>query len=449
MEPLISIRGVNHFFGTGPLRKQILFDVSADILPGEIVINTGPSGSGKTTLLTLAGALRSVQEGSLRVLNQELYQAEAPVLARVRRNIGFMFQAHNLLRSLTACQNVEMALGLDPSLGPKETRARAVAMLESVGLGARLDYLPQQLSGGQKQRVAIARALVAKPQIILADEPTAALDRKSGREVVEILHTLAKTQGCAILLVTHDNRILDIADRIMTLEDGRISSFSSGMTAETGHLLGAFSQMQRKGELTRHVDALSDQKFVEALEQVTAEFEQFLRTSELASRDAIEALGDQVLEAAARRIRGMLNADRATLYLYDAEKEELRSRIAHSDGSVPLEIRISAHRGIAGRVARTAETMNIPDAYAHPDFDPATDKETGYKTRTILCMPVYDRRKRVFAVAQLLNKRNGEPFTTADEDRFLEFAHPLGILLESCSRLGQTGSAAPSASTQS
>src|SRR5580692_3143093 len=113
MEPLISIREVNHYFGTGSLRKQILFDVSAEILPGEIVINTGPSGSGKTTLLTLAGALRSVQEGSLSTLGQELNNASAETLANVRKNIGFIFQAHNLLASLTACQNVEMALGVE------------------------------------------------------------------------------------------------------------------------------------------------------------------------------------------------------------------------------------------------------------------------------------------------------------------------------------------------
>ncbi len=440
MEPLISVRNVNHYFGTGALRKQILFDVSADILPGEIVINTGPSGSGKTTLLTLLGALRSVQEGSVRVLNHELRDAGAATLGSVRRNIGFMFQAHNLLRSLTACQNVEMALGLDKTVTRPEARRRAVAMLESVGLGARLDYLPQHLSGGQKQRVAIARALVSKPQIILADEPTAALDKKSGREVVDILHTLAKTQGCAILLVTHDNRILDIADRIMTLEDGRISSFTSGMTADTGNLLGAFAQMQRKGDLIRHVSSLPDQRFVELLEQVTSEFEQFLRTSDLARQDAIEALGDQVLEAATLRIRDMLSADRASLYLYDAEHEQLRTKIAHSDGKVPLEIRISVHSGIAGRVASTGQSMNVADAYAHPDFNPVMDKETGYRTRTLLCMPVYDRHKRVFAVAQLLNKKDGKPFTDTDEATFLEFARPLGILLETCSRLGRGGS---------
>jgi len=437
MEPLIRVRGVNHYFGTGALRKQILFDVSADILPGEIVINTGPSGSGKTTLLTLAGALRSVQEGSLRTMDQELNNASAEALAKVRRNIGFIFQAHNLIASLTACENVEMALELEAGMTRREAHRRAVEMLEAVGLGARVNYMPRQLSGGQKQRVAIARALVTKPRVILADEPTAALDKKSGREVVEILHQLAKKNDCAILLVTHDNRILDIADRIMTLEDGRISSFTSGMTSNTGQLLGAFAQMNRKGELIRHVSTLTDQKFIELLEQVTSEFEQYLRSSEIASQDAIEALSDQVLNAATFRIRDMLNAERATMYLYDAESEALRSKIAHSDGTRSLEIKISVHSGIAGRVALTGETLNISDAYSHPDFNPIIDKDTGYKTKTILCMPVYDRRKKIFAVAQLLNKRDGQAFSQADELKFREFAGPLGILLESCSQLGR------------
>lgn len=438
MEPLISIRNVNHYFGTGALRKQILFDVSADILPGEIVINTGPSGSGKTTLLTLTGALRSVQEGSLRTLGQELNDADAKTLANVRKNIGYIFQAHNLLAALTACQNVEMALGVGPdSPSNKDARQRAIEMLESVGLGQRIDHYPRQLSGGQKQRVAIARALVNKPKIILADEPTAALDKKSGREVVEILHQLAKKNGCAIMLVTHDNRILDIADRIMTLEDGRISSFTSGIATNAGHLLGGLTQMQRKGELVRHVSSLNDQKFVEFLEQVTSEFDKFLRTWEQGSREAIGALSDQVLDAAAIRIRDMLGADRATLYIYDAKTQQLQSRIAHTDGSAYLQISISAHGSIAGHVALTAETLNIPDAYSSSLFNPELDKETGYRTRTILCMPIYDRRKRVFAVAQLLNKKGGGPFTKADEQRFREFAGQLGVLLESCLQLGK------------
>lgn len=437
MEPLIRARNVNHYYGTGPLRKQILYDISADIMPGEIVINTGPSGSGKTTFLTLAGALRSVQEGSLLTLGQELNNADPLSLASVRRNIGFIFQAHNLLASLTACQNVEMALDIDGSISRREARKRATDMLEAVGLGSRVDHMPRQLSGGQKQRVAIARALVNSPKVILADEPTAALDKKSGREVVEILHQLAKRNGCAILLVTHDNRILDIADRIMTLEDGRISSFTSGMTSNTGHVLSAFAQMHRKGELVRHVSSLPDAKFVELLEQVTSEFEQFLRTSEMASQNAIEALGDEVLEAATRRIRDMLDADRATVYLYDAPREVLRSKIADAGGGQPLDIRISVHSGIAGRVALTGESLNIPDAYAHPDFNPEVDKGTGYRTRSILCMPIHDRRKQVFAVAQLLNRKDGQPFTKADEQKFREFAGPIGILLESCSRMSR------------
>src|SRR5215207_8562536 len=124
-------------------------------------------------------------------MNEELNGANTQTVVKVRRNVGFIFQAHNLLSSLTACQNVEMALQLDPMIGRDESRRRAVEMLNAVGLGARIDYMPRQLSGGQKQRVAIARALVTRPQIILADEPTAALDKKSGREVVEILHDLA------------------------------------------------------------------------------------------------------------------------------------------------------------------------------------------------------------------------------------------------------------------
>ena len=233
MESAVSIRNLNHYFGSGSLRKQILFDISVDLHPGEIVINTGPSGSGKTTLLTLVCGLRSVQEGSVRTLDVELKGASLDALVRVRRNIGFIFQAHNLLEALTACQNVEMGLTLDNAIGPKESRQRSIEMLRAVGLEQRIDHYPHQLSGGQKQRVAIARALVRHPKIVLADEPTAALDKASGREIVDILHKLAKEQGCAILLVTHDSRILDVADRILTLEDGRISSFTKGLMVST------------------------------------------------------------------------------------------------------------------------------------------------------------------------------------------------------------------------
>lgn len=223
-DPIINIQSVNHYYGSGRLRKQILFEVTATIQPGEVVIMTGPSGSGKTTLLTLIGALRSTQEGSLKVLGEELRNAPETKLVELRRNVGYIFQAHNLLNSLTARQNVEMSIQLHPEIDQHRSREMAESMLAAVGLADWANQYPHDLSGGQKQRVAIARALVCNPKLVLADEPTAALDKKSGRDVVEIMHDLAKKQGSAILLVTHDNRILDVADRIIHMEDGRLSS---------------------------------------------------------------------------------------------------------------------------------------------------------------------------------------------------------------------------------
>ncbi|HEY9648832.1 MAG TPA: DevA family ABC transporter ATP-binding protein, partial [Chroococcidiopsis sp.] len=218
----VQIRNLNYFFGAGELRKQALFDISIDFPKGQIVIITGPSGSGKTTFLSLIGALRTLQEGSLRVMGRELVGMSNANLVTVRRGIGFIFQAHNLFESLTASQNVEMAVELLG--GFKNKREQARAMLEQVGLGHRVDYKPNQLSGGQKQRVAIARALVNQPQLILADEPTAALDKESSRNVVTLLQNLAREQGCSILMVTHDNRILDVADRVVNMVDGYLDS---------------------------------------------------------------------------------------------------------------------------------------------------------------------------------------------------------------------------------
>lgn len=220
-KPAIEITNLNHYFGKSSLRKQILFDINLKIFPGEIVLMTGPSGSGKTTLLTLVGGLRSPQEGSLKVLGKELSGAEPKDFVLLRRNIGYIFQAHNLLACLTARQNVQMSLELHPEI-QENLREKAAGILTAVGLEDHIDYYPENLSGGQKQRVAIARALVSHPQLVLADEPTAALDSKSGRDVVEIMQHLAKKQNCTILLVTHDDRILDIADRIVHLEDGRL-----------------------------------------------------------------------------------------------------------------------------------------------------------------------------------------------------------------------------------
>nr|CAO88212.1 devA [Microcystis aeruginosa PCC 7806] len=221
---IIDIQNLNHYFGQGTLKKQVLFQINLKITEGEIVILTGPSGSGKTTLLSLIGGLRSVQEGSLQHFEKELRGASEEQLVQTRRQIGYIFQAHNLLPFLTARQNVQMSIELQEHLGGRETEERAALILEKVGLGHRIDYYPDSLSGGQKQRVAIARALAGNPPLVLADEPTAALDSKTGRDVVNLMQRLAKEQSRTIVLVTHDNRILDIADRIVHMEDGRLCS---------------------------------------------------------------------------------------------------------------------------------------------------------------------------------------------------------------------------------
>ncbi len=219
----IQVEHLNHYYGEGEMRKQVLFDNCLKIRQGEIVIMTGPSGSGKTTLLTLIGTLRSVQEGSLQVIGSELNGVSAGNTTELRKKIGFIFQAHNLFESLTAFQNVSMSTELQ-GIASDLARPRIEATLRRLGLGQRVHYKPKSLSGGQKQRVAIARGIIHEPRLILADEPTAALDAESGREVVTIFQELAREQNCTILIVTHDNRILDVADRIINMVDGRIHS---------------------------------------------------------------------------------------------------------------------------------------------------------------------------------------------------------------------------------
>lgn len=222
LEPVISASGLCFSYGAGELTKQILFEVDLQIMPGEIVLLTGHSGSGKTTLLTLLGGLRTLRQGRLEVLGQRLDGAGQDDLVRLRRQIGFIFQAHNLLDFLSVRANVELVFRMYADVSRSEVQRRSAEMLTAVGLGERLDYFPAKLSGGQKQRVAIARALVAEPRLILADEPTAALDSQSGRDVVLILQKLAREHQIPILMVTHDDRVLDIADRIVHMEDGRI-----------------------------------------------------------------------------------------------------------------------------------------------------------------------------------------------------------------------------------
>ncbi len=218
----VLIKDLSHYYGHGENRKIVLDGININIEQGELVLLKGPSGCGKTTLLTLIGALRTCQSGSMKVLNNELNGASRKTRQKLRRSIGMIFQGHNLLRCLTAEQNVQMGADLIKNKTYLQRREIARNWLSEVGLEEHSKKFPNDLSGGQKQRVAIARSLSAKPRLLLADEPTSALDSVTGREIVSLLKRLAKEQNCSVLMVTHDPRISDMADRILNMEDGKI-----------------------------------------------------------------------------------------------------------------------------------------------------------------------------------------------------------------------------------
>lgn len=216
----ITARSVGMVYQSGGERFQALKEVDLDVKFGDIQLLMGPSGSGKTTLLSILAGILTPTAGSVRLLGQEITQLSSSKLAQFRlENIGFIFQGFNLFPALTALENVEVALKLK---GVRRAIARKQAsdLLEQVGLADKAKQHPQDLSGGQKQRVAIARALAGNPQLIMADEPTAALDSRNGHAVIDLLRDLAKEKGRTVLIVTHDPRIIDVADKVTYLEDG-------------------------------------------------------------------------------------------------------------------------------------------------------------------------------------------------------------------------------------
>lgn len=216
----IVARGVEMVFQSGGQQFQALKGINLEIQHGELQLLMGPSGSGKTTLLSILGGMLTPTAGSVYLLGEDITSMSKPELARFRlKNIGFIFQGFNLFPALTAAENVQVALEIKGIRGRK-ARASTQALLEAVGLADKANLLPRDLSGGQKQRVAIARALAGNPKLIMADEPTAALDSHNGHAVIELLRQLAKEGGSTVLVVSHDTRIADVADRIICIEDG-------------------------------------------------------------------------------------------------------------------------------------------------------------------------------------------------------------------------------------
>jgi putative ABC transport system ATP-binding protein len=223
-KPLIQARGVAKTFRLGQVEVPALNGVDMAVGAGEVVLLMGPSGSGKTTLLSILGCILAPSAGSVAILGRDTVGLPEAELAKVRlAHFGFIFQGYNLFPTLYAEENVRVALDLR-GVARADAVERSRAALDAVGLGDKYRMLPRDLSGGQKQRVAIARALVAEPEILLADEPTAALDSETGRAVIALLRDLAVSHGRSVVIVTHDARITAFADRVIRIEDGRIAA---------------------------------------------------------------------------------------------------------------------------------------------------------------------------------------------------------------------------------
>jgi putative ABC transport system ATP-binding protein len=242
MQSAIAVRQLTKQYKEGSTGTLALRGVDLDVHPGELLLLMGPSGSGKTTLLSIMGCILTASSGSVRVAGREVVGLSEKQLPSLRlEHIGFVFQGFNLFPTLTAGENVELMLDLK-GISTAKAKQRAHELLEQVGLGEKYDSFPADLSGGQKQRVAIARALAGDPGIILADEPTAALDSHTGRNVMEMMSELAHQRGRAVVIVTHDSRVVSFADRIVKIEDGAIAAPDEAEMVPPGLLAHSVSQ---------------------------------------------------------------------------------------------------------------------------------------------------------------------------------------------------------------
>jgi putative ABC transport system ATP-binding protein len=400
-DAVVALRNVSHSFTQGTVSRQILFDLNADIWPGELVIVMGPSGSGKTTMLNLIGALRNVMKGSLCVVGSELRDASITTRTQIRRQIGFIFQQHHLLESLTVRQNVQMGIGT-AGFSAREVRRRAEGILDQVGLADYLGAYPASLSGGQRQRVAVARALVRQPRLLLADEPTSALDRQTGREVVELLRTLARREGCAVLMVTHDNRVLEVADRLMYLEDGRLSSFAPVTSQHAAHLLTALRPLVEQRAVGSLVNRMQDAEFLDLLRTLAAESEQFLNVLDFGDPSAAHEVFAETARAVVAYIVSHLGASEGLVWLHN------------ESGGVRLLI------------------GSPPQA---EDASPAVLDclHTGCvrQQQGLLYLPLAGRDMKTIGVAEM----RAEVLNESAVHLFRDFARPLGLLAEVCGRL--------------
>ena len=426
---VIKVSNLNHYYGRGALRNQILYKINLNVNMGEILILTGPSGSGKTTLLTLIAGLRSIQEGSLTVLGQEVYKISNKRLLKLRSQLGYIFQHHNLVPFLNAIENVQMSLKLNNQLSKSQIDHQAKEMLKAVGLGDKYYSYPHNLSGGQKQRVAIARALVTQPRILLADEPTASLDKASGRDVVNIMQTLAKKQGCTIVLVTHDNRILDIADRVISLEDGYLSAAKGEVIVNISKFISGIFETTTD-QIQNQIEKLSMKQFSDFINQLNQEFEQILKTIDIVNNKSLNNKLELIIQSISLKIAQILEAQQVTFFVVDEENQKLYSKNARGAKGELITIEIPIDAGIAGYVATTGESVNIPDPYDDPRFNPQVDRDTGFITKNLICLPIFNSQNNVIAVVQILNKKGDIPFDNEDEQKFRDITQSLGFILE-------------------